>query len=105
MKKSIISIFLLFLILSQSCTIYQKQTVSIDQVIDNEKVMIVNNSEVKFEFENIKLENNIYYGMGRKYFSDTQFEKGEYLKTQLDSTTISSVYLKNRHNLFPEQLW
>lgn len=82
MKKSV-SFVLLAVILLQSCVVYQKTPVSLDQAYDKSAAKVVSLKGKEVKYQNIKLENNAYYGIkGNK-------------EVILDTLLISNVYLKD----------
>lgn len=69
--------------LIQSCVVYQKKSVPIDQAIDNGEAKVQNIKGKEAKYKNIKLENNAYYGV-----------KGQ-KEVLLDTLLVSNVYLKD----------
>jgi len=95
MKKTIISIFFLVTILFQSCVVYQKSSVSLDESLNKGKTKIIDKHEIRnglkvispppkeHTFKNIELINGVYYGVSAK---DT---------IAIDTTVVASVYLRD----------
>ena len=61
--KNSTSMLLLAVILLQSCVIYQKTQVPIDQAINVGRVKVINESGMEYKFHNIELEEGIYKGL------------------------------------------
>ena len=86
MKKSV-SITLLAIILLQSCAVYNNKPVSsLYEAAGKGKVKVVYKSGESFEYDFIALDDNNYFGVNSKNF------------TQLDPDEILSIHLKNRNN-------
>lgn len=81
MKKSV-SIFLLTIILLQSCVSFNKTSVTINEASENGKVKVIANSGRKVIFDNILKEDGSYYGI---YNFD---------RIPIDTTRTTSFYLK-----------
>ena len=84
MKKRTIAYLLLLLILSQSCVVYQKSSVSVDDAVNKGKVMVVNNEGKKIYLKNIIYEDGAYYGI----WDNNQM-------VPMDSTDSIDFYLKD----------
>lgn len=85
-----IASILVLLILLQSCTVYRKTPISLNQAIESEsevKVKTIMNAKT-FKFNRISEENGNFYGI----------KKGEdkIVKTPLDSKNILSIREKDR---------
>jgi hypothetical protein len=74
------------LITSQSCIVYQKTSVTLNQAIDQGNAQVVTKAGKELEFKEIILKDNIYYGINRR---------SEISNIKLDSAYIASIYLKN----------
>lgn len=82
--------------LFQSCVIYQKSAVSLDEALDKGKTKIIDKHKTinglkvispppkEHKFKNIELINGVYYGLSAR---DT---------TAIDTAIISSVYLRDK---------
>lgn len=63
-KRKCIVGFLILLFLHQSCTVYQKTPVSINEAITlDKKVLVITESDKKLKFKKIEQINGIYYGI------------------------------------------
>ena len=63
-KRMCIVGFLFLLFLLQSCTVYQKTPVSINEAITlDKKVLVITDSDKKLKFKKIEQINGIYYGI------------------------------------------
>lgn len=62
-KTKFVCVFLVFVILLQSCTVYKKAPVSISEAsTTNHKVLIIKNDDTKLELKKIELVDGVYYG-------------------------------------------
>lgn len=62
-KTKFVCVFLVFVILLQSCTVYKKAPVSISEAsATNHKVLIIKNDDTKLELKKIELVDGVYYG-------------------------------------------
>jgi len=83
-----ITLFLILLMLLQSCTVYKSATISLDQAVQNQsKVRVKTINNEKFKFKRIGVENGNYYGIKKT--------KGEMVKTPLNEEFIASVKEKD----------
>lgn len=63
-KSKLVCVFLVFVILLQSCAVYQKNPVSIeDAVTSNNKVLVITNNDTKLKLKRIELIEGKYYGI------------------------------------------
>ena len=62
MKKTI-GLFVLSILLSQSCVVYEKTQVPIDQATNVGRVKVINESGMEYKFRNIELEEGVYIGV------------------------------------------
>ena len=98
MKKSV-SITLLAIILLQSCAVYNKRPVLINEAYDKGKVKVIFNSGESFKYNFISWKDNNYFGVKGKN------------QTRLDPNEIMSIHLKNinkskwNQKLFRILLW
>ena len=63
MKKRKITIVVLLFMLLQSCTVYQKTSVSIEEATNKGKVKLENNNGLIWKFNKIEQIDSIYYGI------------------------------------------
>lgn len=61
--RNITGIFLLLLILFQSCTVYHKTSVSIEEATNQGKVKVVDGTGQEYFYDKIVLKDSIYYGI------------------------------------------
>jgi len=83
-----IASILILLMLFQSCTVYKKTTITLDQAAQKEskvKVKIINNETLKFN--RISRENGNFFGIKEA--------QGEITKTPLDSRNVISIKEKD----------
>ena len=85
MKKKNIPCLLIVLMLTQSCVVYQKTPVPIDQAYNKGKVKVVNTLGSKLFFKNMVLEDKTYFGIQGKNKT----------KTKIDTAQVSAIYLKD----------
>ena len=83
MKKSI-SIFLLVIILLQSCVAYQKTSVSLDEATNTGKVKLIDTHGRVYQIINIEMQDSVYYGFIAKE------------KTVLYEAQFSGIYLQDK---------
>ena len=63
-KSKLVCVSLVFVILLQSCAVYQKNPVSIeDAVTSNNKVLVITNNDTKLKLKRIELIEGKYYGI------------------------------------------
>jgi hypothetical protein len=83
-KTKFVCVFLVFVILLQSCTVYKKAPVSISEAsTTNHKVLIIKNDDTKLELKKIELVDGVYYG-----FID---EDRGIVKIPLNESTIKTI--------------
>lgn len=83
-KSKFVCVFLVFVILLQSCTVYKKAPVSISEAsATNHKVLIIKNDDTKLELKKIELVDGVYYG-----FID---EDRGIVKIPLNESTIKTI--------------
>ncbi len=83
-KTKFVCVFLVFVILLQSCTVYKKAPVSISEAsATNHKVLIIKNDDTKLELKKIELVDGVYYG-----FID---EDRGIVKIPLNESTIKTI--------------
>lgn len=95
MKKNIIFLLSIFLILTQSCVLYNNTSVTLSQALYQGKVKVTDKSGQEYKFDNIVIIDSVYHGMGLEYISETQYVRHEGAKTALDSANISSILIKD----------
>ena len=86
--KKLTSLLLLVLLLAQSCVVYQKVSVPIEDAYDQGRVKMITKSGDKMIFNKIIFANNVtYFGVtGRKTISNIL----------IDPNNIESIYLQNK---------
>ena len=63
-KSKLVCVSLVFVILLQSCAVYQKNPFSIeDAVTSNNKVLVITNNDTKLKLKRIELIEGKYYGI------------------------------------------
>ena len=88
MKKRTIAYLFMLLMLSQSCVIYSKTSVSLESAYDQGPVKMITKLGNERYYKKIAFEDNTYYGVNNMQ------RKTAYLP--LDSTEISNIYLKDK---------
>ena len=83
MKKRSISIVLLVTILLQSCVAYQKTSVSLNDAVNEGKVVVITTRAHHIKYNGIEYVEGIYYG------------RDNYTSVALDSIQISSIHLED----------
>lgn len=81
-KKTALYVCMTILVV-QSCTVYKKTGVPISLAYDKGEAKVKNLEAKEVKYQNIKLENNAYYGIKGKQ------------EVILDTLLISNVYLKD----------
>ncbi len=89
MKKAI-SLFLLVLILSQSCVIYQKTPVSISESTNKGKVKIVKTNGEKVALKGMVYDNGTYWGLRKGYSKDHEYK--------IDPAQVAEVYVIDKRD-------
>ena len=90
-KKQIKPIALIFgvLILFQSCKAYYKDSVTLEQAVNEHKRAKVETvTKQTYKFQSISFENDQYYGI--------KMVKGEIVKIPIDQANLSKVRLENK---------
>ena len=95
--KKLISSFLLVIILLQSCVVYQKTSVSLEEAVDKGKVKLITKKGEKVKYKKIIQKDSIYYGFDLKKLKnvDGVFEWNE-ITYQLWDTEIESIHIKDK---------
>jgi len=88
MKKLIIA--LIAVVLLQSCSAYQKTSVSINEASNTGEVKVITTTGERYVFQNIELKDSIYYGVRRK--NETLV---------IDTDSVSSIYLIKKEKKSP----
>ena len=84
-----IALFCATLIFFQGCTVYKSVPISIEQAVQNEsKVRVKTNTNEKFKFSRIGIEDGNYYGVKKS--------KGVIVKTPLDQNFINTINEKDK---------
>ena len=83
MKKKTFPYLLIALMLTQSCVVYQKTPVPIEQAYDKGKIKVVNTFGSKLFFKNMVIEGETYFAM-----------QGQN-KIKIDQAQVSAIYLKD----------
>ncbi len=101
-----ISIFLLFLITLQSCSVYHSKTTTIDEaVLSNDKVKVITNSNNIYKLHKLKKEDGQVYGVLKKGSETAErladqglikYTDGKYETILMKDSTIKEIYLKNK---------
>lgn len=86
--KSIATLFIMLMML-QSCTIYKKGFITLDQAVQNEsRVKIQTKNDEKIKLKKIVFENERYYGVNKV--------NDETVKIPLDEKQIKTIQEKNK---------
>ncbi len=103
-----ISIFLLFLITFQSCSVYHSKTATVDEaVLSNDKVKVITNSNDIYKLHKLKMEDGQVYGVLKKGYETAErlADQGiikysdsdsKYETIQIKDNTIKEIHLKNK---------
>ena len=83
------------MMLSQSCVVYNTNSVNLKQAQNKGKVKLTYENGRVYKFDNILVKDNIYYGIGIESISETQHTVHEAAIMLLDSTKISSIFIKD----------
>ncbi len=79
-----IALVLSMLILFQGCTVYKSVPISLEQAVQNDsKVRIKINTNEKFKFNQIGMEDGNYYGV--------KIRNSVFVKTPLDQNNIKTI--------------
>jgi len=85
----IVIVLLSFLMLCQSCRVYNQDGVSLDDAVSQERrVKIKNKDGSVLKYKRIESIEGVYYGLKKK--------KGELIKTPIDTELIKKVRLHNK---------
>ena len=88
-KSKFICVFLIFAFLLQSCTVYQKMPVSIEEAMaTNRKILITKTDETKLKLFNIEQSDGKYYGYKKT--------KGKVEKILLIETDIKTIRILDK---------
>lgn len=88
-SSKIISVFLVMLILLQSCSVYQKTSVTLDEATkSNSKVRIERANQKNLDVKKIEFKEGAYYGIKKV--------NGEITPIPLDEKEIKSVRMLNK---------
>jgi hypothetical protein len=83
-KSKSVCVFLIFVFLLQSCAVYQKTPVSIEEAAATKnKVIIINDNDAKLKFKKIEQIDGIYYGITK--------ENGNIVKVPLTESAIKKI--------------
>lgn len=101
-----ISIFLMFLITFQSCSVYHSKTATIDEAVQsNNKVKVITVSNDILKLHKLKLEDGQIYGVLKKgsetaeKLSDQgviKYSNSKYEKIPIKESSIKEIHLKNK---------
>lgn len=84
-KSKLVCVFLIFVLLFQSCVAYHKTPVSIeDAVTSNNKVLVITNNDTKLKFKKIQQIDGKYYGI-------SEDEDRKIIKTPLNESNIKTI--------------
>ncbi|MEW5676940.1 hypothetical protein ABGT15_11565 [Flavobacterium enshiense] len=88
-EKTGTSIFLTLLILLQSCTVYQRTPISIDEAVAyNRSVKVITVTDRKLKFKRIEKTDSVYYGL--------QKSGGKIQKIALNPNNIKAIKKPDR---------
>lgn len=89
LKKKFSSTILALVFLLQSCVVYQKKTVSIDEAVaSNNKVLILRTNETKLRLKEIEQIDGKIYGIYRV--------KGENIKVPIAESDIKTIRIQSK---------
>ena len=101
-----ISVFLLFLITFQSCSVYHSKTATIDEAVrSNNKVKVLTNSNEIYKLHQLKMEDGKVYGVLKKGSETAErladqgiikYTDSKYETIQIKDNTIKEIHLKNK---------
>ena len=84
-KRKCVCVFLIFVLLFQSCVAYHNTPVSMeDAVTSNNKVLVITNNDTKLKFKKIELIDGRYYGI-------MEDEDRKIIKTPLNESNIKTI--------------
>ncbi|MHA7842198.1 MAG: hypothetical protein ACX93I_02685 [Winogradskyella sp.] len=85
----LITFFLTFLMLFQSCRVYHKEHVTLDKAVEEGKrVKIVSKNGFKFKYKAIVIDDGQYYGVKKI--------NGKFTRTLIDANSIESLRLHDK---------
>lgn len=89
-KSKLVCVSLVFVILLQSCAVYQKTPVSIENAVtSNNKVLVITNNDTKLKLKKIELIDGKYYGI-------SEDEDRKIIKTPLNESDIKTIRVLNK---------
>jgi len=101
-----ISIFLMFLITFQSCSVYHSKTATIDEAVQsNNKVKVITVSNDILKLHKLKLEDGQIYGVLKKGSETAErladqgsvkYSDSKYERIKLNENKIKEIHLKNK---------
>lgn len=84
-KSKLVSVFLIFVLLLQSCAAYHKTPVSIEEAVtSNNKVLVITNNDTKIKLKKIELIDGKYYGI-------SEDEDRKIIKIPLNESDIKAI--------------
>ncbi len=83
------------MVLSQSCVVYSTNSVALKQAQNKGMVKLTYENGQVYKFDNIVEKDNIYYGMGIEFVSETQHTVHETATMAIDTTKVSSIFIKD----------
>jgi len=84
-KRKCVCVFLIFVLLLQSCAVYHKTPVPIqDAVTSNNKVLVITNNDSKLKLKKIERIDGKYYGI-------SEDEDRKIIKVPLNESDIKSI--------------
>lgn len=102
----LVSLFLIYLITLQSCSVYHSKTASLDEAIRSDnKVKVITSSDEIYKLQKLQKENNQIYGVIKKGSSIAERlydqglikdNKSKYVNLLLPENTIKEIHLKNK---------
>lgn len=102
----LVSLFLMFLITLQSCSVYHSKTASVDEAIRSDnKVKVITSSDDIYKFKKLQKESDQIYGVIKKGSSTAERlydqgiikdNKSKYVNLLLPENTIKEIHLKNK---------
>ena len=102
----LISLFLSFTFLLQSCKVYQSRTVSADEASQSNKRIKVNSiRNDTYKFEELRKEDDKLYGIVKKksstakhlsFQSYEEIDNGKYVKILLPDNIVKEIHLQNK---------
>jgi hypothetical protein len=84
-KSKFVCLFLVFVVILQSCAVYQKNLVSIEEATaTNHKVLIIKTDDTKLKLKKIELINGKYYGVVKD-------DNWKIIKIRLNESEIKTI--------------